>query len=146
MPSQRKHLLDEAKQKEICAILSVGGTRTIAAKYVGCSVSTIRRAEQRDPAFAERLQKAGQASEITFLTQIQTAAKESRNWRAAAWALEHLFPDRYARRPNRPMTREQVTEILTNFAEELLSELPRKYREKVIAKIEAMNDTAEEPR
>ena len=146
MPIQRKRRLDEAKQNEICAILSVGGTRAIAAKYVGCCPSTIRRAAQRDRAFAERLQKAEQASEITFLKHIQTAAKESRNWRAAAWALEHLFPERYARRANRPMTREQVTEILTNFAEELLSDLPAQCREKVIANIEAMNDTTEESR
>ncbi len=144
MPTKtRKPLLDDAKQREICAILSVGGTRSVAAKYVGCCVDTIRRTALRDKVFAERIQKAEPSTEITFLKSIQTAAKESRNWRAAAWALEHLFPERYARRANSPLTREQITEILTQFAEELLVDLPAKDREKIISRIAAMNGSGE---
>ena len=31
----RKPVLDDAKRREICAILAIGGTRRMAARYVG---------------------------------------------------------------------------------------------------------------
>ena len=35
-----KPKIDETRQNEICAILSVGGTRRMAAQYIGCHVAT----------------------------------------------------------------------------------------------------------
>jgi len=54
----RPPLLDAAKRREICAIVACGGTRTVAARYVGCSIDTIARAAERDPVFAEQIRRA----------------------------------------------------------------------------------------
>ena len=100
----RKPLLDEAKRREICEILAVGGTRTMAAAYVGCSLDTIARTAQRDRMFAKQLRKASVECEICCLRNLSNAAQDPKNWRAAAWALERLYPERYGRRTHVGLT------------------------------------------
>jgi hypothetical protein len=94
-----KTILDDKKKGEICGILAVGGTYAMAAKRVGCSRMTIWRAANRDPEFRKRMYRAQTRPEKTFLNTISRAAKETRYWSAARWALQHMYPDRYARRP-----------------------------------------------
>ena len=70
----RKRLLDGYKRREILAILAVGGSREVAANYVGCSIQTIQNTADRDPAFAEKLRKKEQNVEINYLENIRQAA------------------------------------------------------------------------
>src|ERR1041385_1262536 len=91
--------LDVVKRREICRILGVGGTRSMAAMYVGCTTETIRAVARQDPDFATELHKAELDAEIKLLEAIRDAAKDVKQWRAAAWALERLFPERYGNRP-----------------------------------------------
>lgn len=127
---------DETKRREVCAILAVGGTRVMAASYVGCHVQTIRRRAERDPEFAEQLRKAELSAEITFLKSIQAAVGDVKQWRAAAWALERLFPERYARRAPDSITVAQMTEIIKALAAIIVGEVPvKKHRERVLARL-----------
>src|SRR5205807_1961940 len=100
----RKPVLDEAKRSEICAIIATGGTRTMAARYVGCSLDTITRTADRDPAFADQIRKAEVGAELRFLRNLGDAKR----WRSAAWALGRFFPDRYGRRKPRTVTLSQL--------------------------------------
>ncbi len=100
----RKPLLDEAKRRKICEVLAVGGTRTMAAAYVGRSLDTIARAAKRDPAFAKELRRASVECEIRCLRNLSKAAQEPKNWRAAAWMLERLWPERYGCRKHVGLT------------------------------------------
>ncbi|HEV2972482.1 MAG TPA: hypothetical protein VGY55_21095 [Pirellulales bacterium] len=128
--------LDETKRREVCAILAVGGTRLMAASYVGCAPSTIRRRALRDPEFAEQLRKSELSAEITFLKSIQAAVGDVKQWRAAAWALERLFPERYARRSPDSITIEQMTEIIKALAGIIVGEIPGKtLRQRVLARL-----------
>lgn len=95
-PPIQTPLLDEGKQREICAILAIGGTRCVAARYVGCAESTITRTAQRDPDFALRLERAETDLELFQLQNIRQASKSS--WNAAAWILERRLPERYGKR------------------------------------------------
>ncbi len=127
---------DDTKRREVCAILAVGGTRLMAATYVGCCVDTIRKTARREEAFAEQLRRAELGPEITFLKCLQTAASDVKQWRAAAWALERLFPERYARRLPNTITLEQMTEIVKALCGIIVSEVPiKKYRERVLARL-----------
>ncbi len=128
--------LDEVKRGEICAVLSVGGTRAMAALYVGCSTATIRATAQKIPEFAEELRKAELGPEYTFLTAIKTAAEDVKQWRAAAWALERLFPERYAKRKPDTITPEQLTEILQALGEIIAGEVPvNRYRKRLLERL-----------
>ncbi|HZZ27166.1 MAG TPA: hypothetical protein VFE46_04090 [Pirellulales bacterium] len=116
--------LDESKQREICAILSLGGTRQMAAHYVGCSARTIRNVAKRDPQFAERLLKTELSPEIAFLRNISNAAMEGKYWRAAAWALERMFPERYERRRPDTIPMAQLHDVVDHLVEKAMQHAP----------------------
>lgn len=136
MEKRRRPLLDDIKRGEICAILAVGCSRSVAARYVGCHVTTIRRTAARDDAFAKSLAHAESQHEILHLTYINKAAKEGRYWRAAAWALERTYPNRYAQRRAQTVTVEQISQVLSQFADAILEEVTDPdQRERILARL-----------
>jgi hypothetical protein len=136
MASGRRRMLDEGKQREICAILAVGCNRQTAARYVGCHPSTIRRTALSDKKFRRAIRHAESKHEILHLTHINTAAKEGRYWRAAAWALERKYPARYGHREPHMFTIEQVSQVLAQFADVMLEEVPKAaHRKRILARL-----------
>ncbi|MGD0384451.1 MAG: hypothetical protein ABSA77_13100, partial [Thermoguttaceae bacterium] len=91
----RPPVLDEIKQREIVAIISMGCSRRTAARYVGCDPKTIQNTAERDEIFAEKLERAQSQAVVTHVKYIYSAAKKAQYWRAAAWALERLNPEEY---------------------------------------------------
>ena len=141
----RKRFLDGYKRREILAILAVGGSMRMAAKYVGCSVTTIQNTADRNLKFAEQLRRKQHQLEITYLDNIRNAAQSERYWRAAAWALERLNPDRYARRSPEAITIDQVKELMTQFAEIISEEVPvAKYRKNILKRLDAISCSLKE--
>jgi hypothetical protein len=137
--------LDDTKKREVFAILTVGGTRLMAAQYVGCHVETIRTTALRDPNFADQLRKAELGPELTFLRNIQLASKDPKQWRASAWALECLFPDRYGRRPPNSITPEQLAEVIREMGTIVVGEVPvKRFREQVLIRLSEL--AAESPK
>jgi len=135
----RNLTLDGYKRREILAIIGVGCKRQVAADYVGCSLSTIHRTAQRDPKFAEALRHKELQSEIGYLENIRNAAREQRYWRAAAWALERLEPEKYAKRAPDAITVKQVGELMTQFAEIIVEEVPvAAYRKNILKRFDAI--------
>lgn len=73
--------------EELCLLLSVGLSRRQAAAYLGVNHSTISYAAQRDAELAEDLHRA---EELAMVKSMMTVFAESqKNWRAAAWLLDH---------------------------------------------------------
>jgi hypothetical protein len=135
----RRPVLDEYKRREILAILAVGSTRSTAARYVGCAVSTIQNTADRDPKFAEQLRKNEHASEIGYLENIRSAARNERYWRAAAWALERIDPEQYGRRSPEVITIDQIRRLLAQFAEIIVEEVPvPEYRKNILKRLDAL--------
>src|SRR5262245_49289617 len=118
-----KTTIDNQKQGAVCGILSVGGTLSLAAKYLGCHRNTIRNAARRDPQFAERMQNAQAGNEIQFLNTIHEAAKDPHNWQAARFALTHMYPDRYGRGP-RTMPINDVGDLISQLIQAIVRVVP----------------------
>jgi len=94
-----KPSLDPEKRGKIIGVLTVGGTFALAAQHVGCSRATIFRAARLDPNFRKQLDAAMASTEIEFLETIKHhAGKQTMSWQAAKWALQHMNPDRFARK------------------------------------------------
>lgn len=91
----RPYALDDVKRGEIVALISAGCSITDAARYVGCSVNTINRDAFRDRSFHKRMREAYLAAELKPLQSLRQAA--THHWRAAAWLLKRVNPDRYER-------------------------------------------------
>ena len=133
----RPAVLDNEKQGLIVAILSVGCSQSMAAKYVGCSPSTIPHTAQRDPKFAKRLREAKGNAELGLVKNIRKAAQKEQYWRAAAWALERCFPEKYARRGSDVITLEQIALLLTKFTEIIVREVPERCCSRILKKMDA---------
>ena len=140
----RRPVLDEIKKREICAILSVGCSRRTAANYVRCAVDTIRRTAERDSAFNEQLKQAESRHEILHLKNINEAAKSKQYWRAAAWALERKYPQRYGQRHPATITVDQISHLMAQFAEIVMDEVPAQCRKNVLARVEALAASLEQ--
>ena len=135
----RRPALDDGKQREILAILSVGCSQSVAAQYVGCAASTIQRTAERNPKFAEKLGKAKSNAEVGLVKNIRNAAKKEQYWRAAAWALERGFPEKYARRGPDVITAEQLARVLAQFADMIVQQVPvDEYRKNIVKGVESL--------
>lgn len=135
----RPPVLDAVKRREICAILTAGGSRALAARYVGCARSTIGATAVRDLEFHRQLQRASVQHEIMNLRNIQSAAKNEKYWRAAAWTLERCYPDRYGQRSATTVTAENVSQLLGKVAELLVEEIPdRNTRRRILERLDRL--------
>lgn len=119
----RPATLDEPKRREIIALISMGCSRTVAAGYVGCAVSTIRYTAERDPAFDEQLRQATVRPQVWHLQNI--AKHAARSWKASAWMLERLYPHQFGRRPPDSVSREDVQKTFHLYMK-VVDEIPDK--------------------
>lgn len=117
----RPRILDDAKRREIAALVSAGYGIAGAARYLRCSARTIRREIGRNAEFREQLSKAGLSAELEPLRAIRSAA--GKNWRAAAWLLERTDPDKYARRAAKAYTEADMAYLAEQMAVALIEEV-----------------------
>jgi len=107
--------LDDVKRGQILGVLSVGGSMATAAAVVGCCTKTIYNTAQRDPKFFDALRSASAMEEVKLLKLIDTAAEDPRHWRAAAWKLACLDPDRYRPQPKNMISMKQMREFIDDL-------------------------------
>lgn len=79
------------KEREILAILAVGGSRNDAAEYVGVGKATLHETIDRNEDFAEQVKKAEADGKIRHLKKIEAANA----WQASAWFLERKYPKEF---------------------------------------------------
>lgn len=120
----RPPVLDEIKQREIVAIISMGCSRRTAAHYVGCSHTTIQYTAEHNEKFAEKLERAQSQAVVTHMKNINTAAQKAQYWRAAAWALERLDPEEYASPHPDVITVEQISRLMAYLSQIVMEEVP----------------------
>jgi hypothetical protein len=94
-PTGRPRLLTPEKQQQFCNLLHLGCSRAEAARAVGVSLRSVYRFYRGDPDFAASVNLALCASDAQAYRAI--AAAGPKNWRAAAWLIEHR-----TRREERP--------------------------------------------
>ena len=118
----RPRALDDAKRREICALVAGGCAVRDAARYVRCSARTIRREAERDPDFHQQLRRSEMYAQLSPLRSMQQAV--ATHWRAAAWMLERAYPDRFARRDPAAFAPKQARRLLGEVLSIISSEVP----------------------
>ena len=121
MPRGRERILDEGKQREVCALVSAGCSLQAAASYVECATNTIRREANRNPDFGRRFREARLQAQLSPLQAMRKAAAS--HWRAAAWMLERGDPDHFARRPAPAFRPKQAQALRDDIAAILSTEI-----------------------
>lgn len=118
-----RFLLDERRQREICAIVAVGCSQRTAAMYLGCSPSAISTLKQRNAVFRNAMLHSQAQHELALVRRIQEAAASPNGWRAAAWLLSRSYPERYAARAAETVTPQQIEDSLEFFAAQVAREV-----------------------
>ncbi len=131
-------VLDDATKGQILALAAMGLSRAVAARHVGCSEGALRNAVRNDAQFARALRRAKDAPELSYLTRIRKASEETKNWRAAAWALERGRPQRYARRRPETFTLAQMRHFVSLLCEAVIQEVPERMRSRLLDRLEPL--------
>jgi hypothetical protein len=141
---QKPLILTPEQQKEICDTLASGASRTVAARFAGCHPATLRAEIRRNPEFEKRVIKSENNLETVMLRAIRQATESDvKHWRAAAWGLERIFPNRYAKRRSDTLTRDQVHEVISEVSEIVASELPvPRFRQRIFHRLGVLFATA----
>ena len=113
--------------------------RVTAASSVRCDPKTIFNTAKRDPAFAERLALAENASELLHIENINKAGREVKYWRASAWMLERLHPDRFGKSSPDTIVPSQIAALIVQIAEIIIQEIPAaRYRTEVLKRLDRL--------
>ena len=86
--------LTETDKEVAVALFSVGLSRAAVARYLRVAPQTVSNTAARDMAFGDRLEQARASLETRHLAKLGLFSQ--RSWRASAWALEKLAPERFA--------------------------------------------------
>lgn len=124
-----RKILNNFNKSKVLAIVSHGGTRNMAANYVGCHPRTIFNESVADPKFASDLRHAEVTTEYLMLKSVTDAGRQG-TVHAAKWVLERLYPDSY--RPRKPDTfpylavKQFVESLIARLADQAPSEEERR--------------------
>lgn len=105
----RPEALDATAREVLVALLTAGVSRAAAARYVEVSPQTLANTADRDPAFAKRLELAEASHLFEHALVVEMASQK--NWRASAWALGRLAPDRFGDPNRRALRRSRVNRL-----------------------------------
>jgi lysophospholipase L1-like esterase len=143
MPRKPLRLTDQ-QMNDICDMLATGSSRSTAAQFAGCHPATMRAEMRRNPTFAHRVAQAELKLEAQLLRTIRHAASDPKQWRAAAWALERIYPNRYAKRRSNTLTVDQVHEVISEVSEIVAAELPvPKFRQPIFDRLAVLVTTVQ---
>ena len=126
--------ISEIKQREILALLSVGCSRRTAARYVNCTQKAIDELARTNPDFAEKLRRAEANLEIESIKNMFNAAKQEKNWRAAAWLLERKSPQEFLKKKPDVIPAGLLDTLLNRIVTLLIEECPAAVQRKGLLK------------
>ena len=115
----RPKFLTPERCRDLLAYVTAGLRLEHAARYVGCSVRTIRREAEGNDQFRRDL-AAAELSVRSDPEKLMSRAAGS-YWRAAAWMLERRDPHRFGRRRPDACGPQELEEICTTLIETALA-------------------------
>jgi hypothetical protein len=124
----RPPVLDAVKKEKILEALGQGFSVQFAARRVGCDEGTVRYAAKRDREFAAEMDQRQYDAEFDMVKNIRQASATPQYWRAAAWDLERMHPDRYAPRGRHMISPEQVVHLGKQFIAAIERNVPEEIR------------------
>jgi hypothetical protein len=107
-------VLNENQRQQVIAFVSLGCSQVTAARMANCSLADVEETISRHPELLRELVQAGCQIESLALKAIEEAS--AKNYRAACWLLERLYPERYAPRKASATNQQDVLGFLSNVA------------------------------
>jgi hypothetical protein len=117
----RPRALDDVKRRDICTLIAAGCGMGEAARYVGCSVNTIRREIVQNEEFKKKIRGSELSAQLESLRAMRKAS--ATHWRAAAWMLERTNPRRFAKTTLKSLRAEDLFSVLNDVVEVAVDEI-----------------------
>ena len=132
---QTSTFLTPEERRDVLAILGLGCDEGLAAAYVGRPVECLATTARRFKTFRRDLEKAKTQARVNLIVNVRNASRNERYWRAAAWALERLDPERYGPERLKPAAdAARYRPMIESLVEILLEEIPEPKTRKAILK------------
>jgi hypothetical protein len=115
-------------QRKLVAALTAGLPRSSACRVAGIGRRTFYDNLKSNRSFRAAIKKAESKTERRWVGFIERAAREPKHWLAAAWLLEHKWPEKYALRITRALEKEReamLAELRKTVSEETFGEVAR---------------------
>ncbi len=123
---------DKRFRKAFLTALQAGLSRKEACKCFGVGLKTLGRECQSDPQFGADVRYARKLGKVTALSKII----RSKDWRAAAWYLERVHYEEFAKKQPDVVTKDQLNSTIAAVVALLFSgNVPRSEHE-ALAKIQ----------
>lgn len=118
-----KFKIGPAEEKQIFAILSVGGSLADAADCLGIHRETLINQGKRDPKFSKGMMKAAAKGKISLIRRVGKAPQ----WQAAAWMLERKWGEEFGKKDKLEHTGKDggAIEVKEQFDHDRFAELYR---------------------
>jgi len=110
--------LTDHQRRRACALLAAGATRTSAAKFAGCRRLDLDAEIKRDPVFKQHVRQSELQPEMQSMRTLLAAASDPKQWRAAAWALERMYPRRYGASKREAVPPAELRKFVAQHAKE----------------------------
>jgi hypothetical protein len=117
----RPRILDDVKRGQVTALVAMGCGLASAARYVGCSINTIRREALRNDDFRQSLRRCEVRGQLDALQAMRESAKT--HWRAAAWYLERVNPEQFDRRRAASCKPSELHDVVEAVVESAVEEI-----------------------
>ena len=138
----RPPVLDETKCEVAIALVAVGCSLSTVARYLGVHRETLRRNAVRHPEFGKRLAQAAASLEWSHLRKVTQAS--GRSWRASAWMLERINPQRFGRRKADSISRSELNDVLDILTRILTEEInDPQARQQVLLRLQELHSHIE---
>lgn len=133
--------LTEQQVRDVSLVLAAGCDRETAAHFVGCTVEELHRHAQQEPGVEAAMRRAVAGCELSHVRSLQQASRDPRYWRASAWMLERLAPQRYGVRQSDRFSRDEVAQLLAAVSQSIAEVLAdEKQRQALLDRIRAVSD------
>jgi transposase len=93
----RPSKMTDERVTKIVEALRAGNYLETAARYAGISYETLNQWRKEFPEFSESVEQARAEGEVRGVLVINRA-EQAGDWRAAAWRLQHAYPERWTAR------------------------------------------------
>jgi hypothetical protein len=108
----------------------------MAARIANCHPATLRAEMRRDREFANRVEQCETKLESLCMKTLREASSDTKHWRAAAWTLERLYPNRYGKRKSDTVTVDEARQVMVQVYEIVSAELPvKKFRKRIFDRL-----------
>jgi hypothetical protein len=148
---RNRFFADPKQEADFFEAVRIFGNIADAAEYVGVNRQRVYDERDRNPDFAEKLQRAKRQIEFDLLKAIKAAGTtgsvhtktKRQEWRAGAWILERRNPQRYGRKDPNAVTPEMVMAVANGILSDILEFIPPERRDDATQKCAVrLNDFA----